>query len=140
MALNTAINTFNLEMAKKNNTLSAEEQAFMEDYLLNNSGSYESKTDNYLRFETDKKGLKIIEATPITKGLGKWTVAKVEPIDIDGNKPRVNIFVTNEETGIEIKFVLNNKNNLKIKGTNIEIRSKYMVNPPSWNIWIRKIQ
>ncbi|MBQ7202047.1 hypothetical protein IJS18_01500 [Candidatus Saccharibacteria bacterium] len=139
IALNKAINIFNSEMSKKNNILTGVEQSFMEDYLLNNSGSYESKNNNYIRFETDKNGSKIVEATPVIKGRGTWIVEKVKPIDINDDKSRINIFVINKETKTEIKFVLNNKNDFKIKGTNIKIRSKYMVNSPSWNVWIRKI-
>lgn len=137
-ALNHAVDIFNAEMSAKNYTLTESEQSFMEDYLLNNSGSYESKADNYMRFETDKNGSKIVEATPVIKGLGEWVVSKVNPINIEDDKSRVNVFVTNNKTGIEIKFVLNNKNDFKVKGTNIKIRSKYMVNSPSWNVWIRK--
>ncbi|MDO4889202.1 MAG: hypothetical protein Q4A25_00700 [Candidatus Saccharibacteria bacterium] len=137
-ALNHAVDIFNAEMSAKNYTLTESEQSFMEDYLLNNSGSYESKADNYMRFETDKNGSKIVEATPVVKGLGEWVVSKVNPINIKDDKSRVNVFVANNETGIEIKFVLNNKNDFKVKGTNIKIRSKYMVNSPSWNVWIRK--
>lgn len=136
VALDQAVDIFNAKMLAKEYKLTRSEQAFMEDYLLNNSGSYESKSDNYMRFETKKNSSKIIEAMPVVKGLGEWIVDKVKPVDVIDDKSRVTVFVTNSKTGVKIRFVLNNKNNFEIKGTNIEVPSKYMINSPSWNVWI----
>lgn len=137
--LNAAAESFNQTMSEKNYTLSPSEQAYMEDYLINNSGSYESKTENYLRFGTSPDGKKILLATPIQKGAGEWRVEPIEPLDFTTNpKARINVFLTNSETKTSIKFVLNNKNNFKLTPT-IKIPSKYMLNSPSWNVWIKSL-
>ncbi len=136
--LNRTIDRFNDHLEQQGNCLTIEQQSYMEDYLLNNSGSYESKTDNYLRFETNGSGSRIIESVPITKNLGKWAVLPVEKMGFENESARVIIIVKNEVTGVKIKFLLNNKNDLRVKNTNIKIRSKYLVNSPSWNVWISR--
>jgi len=138
--LNSAVNDFNKYLDSINYTLPKHEQLYMEDYLINNSGSFESRSNKYTRFETNKQGTKIVEIAPLKKGVGEWRVVKVDPIDISDDKPRVNVFVINEASRLKIKFTLNNKNDFHLKGIpGAKVRSKYMLNCPSWNVWIYQI-
>ena len=139
-ALNRAVEKFNQHMASLGFVLPKKNQEFMEDYLLNNSGSFESHSDCYMRFETSKDGSKIVPVASLKKGVGQWRVPNVNQIDINDDKSRVNVFAINEESKIKIKFVLNNKNDLKLKNIpGAKVRSKYMVNSPSWNVWIYQL-
>ena len=136
--LNSAVEEFNELMEKNGYVLSEESQMFMEDYLLNNSGNYDSHTKNYIRFEVNQKGTEINDVAIVQKGCGTWKVEKVEPVDFDRGKMRVNVFAQNDVTNLRIKFTLNNKNNLHIYNMGITIESKYMLNSPSWNVWIQE--
>lgn len=138
-AMNDSIEQFNEHLAAQNYVLTVEQQSYMEEYLLNNSGSYASHSENYMRFETTKNGDRIVEAVPIQKGVGKWKVVPVKTVSESAVKPRISVYVQNQTTGIEIKFILNNKNNYKSKSDGTKIPSKYMVNSPSWNIWIKHL-
>lgn len=132
--LNRAISDFNLAMKEKNWLLSKKEQEYLEDYLFNHSGSYESCNDGaYIRFGINKT--KMFVATPIEKERGYWQVLPVSQLDLDDEKSRVVIFAINPETHVKIKCVLNNKNNYHNKNLGV-IRSKYLVGPPSANIWV----
>ncbi|MDO5475299.1 MAG: hypothetical protein Q4F61_02850 [Candidatus Saccharibacteria bacterium] len=135
--LNQAATEFNKMMAKNNHKLSKESQEFMEDYLLNNSGDYASHTDNYIRFEVSKDGKDIDDVMLVKKGGGTWYVEDIALMDQSDKKPRINIIIHNDTTNLLIKFTLNNKNSLHLKNPPITVRSKYMVNPPSFNAWIR---
>ena len=137
-ALNAAVVDFNKLIAKSNYKMSLESQGYMEEYLLNNSGSRSSHTDSYIRFEVAKDGSDINDVALVEKGRGLWRVKKVLPMDSHDEKARINIFAYNDETNLEIKFTLNNKNDLHLPSSGIKIRSKYMLNSPSWNVWIRK--
>ena len=136
--LNSAAAKFNALMEKNDYILSPDSQVFMEDYLLNNSGDYDSHTNNYIRFEVNRGGTEINDVVLVKKGCGTWRVDKVNPIDPNDGKARINVFAQNNVTNLQIKFTLNNKNDLHIQNTNIKVRSKYMLNSPSWNVWIRE--
>lgn len=136
--LNKAATDFNELMARNGHKLSEKSQNFMEDYLLNNSGSYDSHTNNYIRFEVTKDGSDINDVMLVKKGCGSWRVEDIELMNPFDEKARINVFAYNDETNLQIKFTLNNKNDLHLKNSSIKIRSKYMLNSPSWNVWIRK--
>jgi len=136
--LNAAAVEFNELIAKNGYKLSRQSQEYMEDYLLNNSGSRSSHTDSYIRFEVSKDGSDINDVMLMEKGRGSWNIKKVIPMDPLDEKARINVFIYNIETNLQIKFVLSNKNNLDLPGSGIKIRSKYMLNSPSWNVWIKK--
>lgn len=138
-ALNNAVDIFNKIMSSNNYILTEQSREYMEDYLLNNSGSYESHSNNYIRFEVNKSGSEIKDVMLVKKGCGKWHVKEVHKLDPNDEKSRVNVFVYNEDTNLQIKFTLNNKNDLKLKN-GIKIRSKFMLNSPSWNVWINPLR
>lgn len=138
-SLNLAIDEFNNSIAE--HPLSKKAQTEMENYLLNNSGGYEERPGKYMRFETDKKGQKFVERAPVKKGAGEWQVKKIEPLDFKGGVQRVNVFIYNPSTKVRIKFLLNNKNNYKLKAKElpqgeVTVESKYMLGSPSWNVWV----
>ena len=136
--LNGAASDFNKLMAKNHHVLSKDLQEFMEDYLLNNSGSYDSHTDSYIRFEVNGDGTDIDDVALLQKGRGTWHVKDIALLDPANEDARINVFIYNDETNLQVKFVLNNKNDLTLKNSSIKVRSKYMVNSPSWNVWIRE--
>lgn len=136
--LNAAAKAFNSFIAQNGHKLSKASQAYMEEYLLNNSGNRESHTDNYIRFEVNKDGSKISDVMLVQKGIGEWIVDDINLLDPNDEKSRINIFVHNTATQLQIKFTLNNKNDLHLTNPAIDIRSKYMLNSPSWNVWIKK--
>lgn len=129
--LNEAIASFNRFSESKNYTLLAAEQSHMESLIINNSGNHTKTGDHYLKFVIDGSNMRDVKELPT--GLGRWTIDEVKPLS-DSVK-RVNIFVTNKTTHIQIKYTLNWKNNYKIPGVG-KVPAKLGLGSPSWNVWV----
>ena len=136
-SLNLAIDELNSQLKEQDFILSKEQQEYLEQLILNNSGDAKSKTEDYLRVEVKNDGSGFKKAIPVRSGVGEWRVEKIKHLDLLDEKSRVNIFVENDKTSVLIKFTLNNKNNKHLKEPEITIESKYMVNSPSWNVWVK---
>ena len=65
----------------------------MEGYLLNNSGSYDSRTDSYIRFEVNGDGTDIDDVALLQKGRGTWHVEDIVPLKSTDEDARVNVFI-----------------------------------------------
>ena len=129
-SLNEGIQIFNDFNKSKNWTLTKEEQNYMESEIINISGNGLYKYDYYLKFILN--GNNFSSFSHITTGVGNWIIQQVKFLD-DKTK-RVSVFIDNYDTNIEIKFVLNWKNNYNY--FNKTAKAKLGLGSPSWNIWI----
>ena len=130
--LNLAVDKFNEEQRNKNFKLTHAEQAYMEEEIINASGGANvSKTyDHYLKFVLD--GEDFSSFSRLTTGVGSWIVQSVNKLSDEVK--RVNIFVNNYDTNMQIKYVLNWKNNYPHNGESL--MAKLGFGCPSWNVWI----
>lgn len=132
-ALNEAVKVFNDYQQKKNNILLDEEQDFMEDYILNSSGGYGTKSSkNFIKFILEGSELKDFKHIPT--GIGHWIVQDVYPIS--SNCKRINVYVMNYDTNIQIKYTLNWKNNYFISELNKKVPAKLGFGSSNWNVWV----
>jgi len=128
--LNVAITEFNKYQENRNYTLTKEEQKFMEDEL-NTSGTSNTKGNYYLKFVL--KGNNLSSFGHLTTGIGSWVIQSVKPLY--SKVKRVNVFVKNYTTNIQIKYTLNWKNNYKYKN-GLRAAAKLGLKTPNWNVWI----
>ena len=128
--LNKGIKIFNEFNENKNWTLNKEEQKYMENTIINISGDGSIKYDYYLKFLLN--GDNFSSFSHITTGIGNWIIQKTK--FLDNNIKRVNVFIDNYDTNIEIKFTLNWKNNYKYQ--NKTAKAKLGLGSSNWNVWI----
>ncbi len=128
--LNNGIKIFNDFNKNKNWTLTKEEQDFMEENIINVSGDGKTKYDYYIKFLLNDSDFSSF--SHITTGIGQWIIQEVDYLSNDIK--RVNVFVRNYDTNVEIKYTLNWKNNYKYK--NIVAKAKLGFGSSSWNVWI----
>ena len=130
--LNNAVDEFNAEQKKKNFKLTQEEQDYMENIIINASGSsdFSDNYDYYLKFVLD--GEDFSSFSRMTTGVGSWIVQSVQKLSEDTK--RVNVFVNNYDTNTQIKYTLNWKNNYHYNGRSL--MAKLGFGSPSWNVWI----
>jgi hypothetical protein len=128
--LNEGVEIFNKHLSYNKFTLNHDQQDYMESLLFNNSGDIKNKNQKYIKFIL--KDNNFTESENLIKNVGFWVVKKVDKLDT--NNKRVNIKLNNNVTNIELKFVLNWKNNYKYKGKSLKASLGF--GSPSWNIWI----
>lgn len=129
--LNNPVDLFNKYIKNKNYTLSKNEQNFMENFIINNTGDGESKPKYYMKFLLEENQTNNMKLMP-TK-IGSWEIINVKKLD---NKiKRVNIFTINRTTNLQIKYTLNWKNNYKLSNDK-KVSAKLGIGSPSWNVWI----
>ena len=131
LSLNSATHSFNKISAGKNYTLTKGEQDYMESLIMNNSGNGHRTKDHYLKFIIEGDDMRDIKELPT--GLGYWNIDEVK--SLTESVKRVNIFVINKTTNIQIKYTLNWKNNYKINGRG-KVSAKLGLGSPSWNVWV----
>ncbi len=131
LSLNSATHSFNKISAGKNYTLTKVEQDYMESLIMNNSGNSYKTRDHYLKFVIEGDDMRNIKELPT--GLGYWNIDEVK--NLTEYVKRVNIFVINKTTNIQIKYTLNWKNNYKISGRG-KVSAKLGFGSPSWNVWV----
>lgn len=129
--LNDSIQKFNQHLEDINYKLDSTKQNYMENLIINNSGSDERTYNHFLKFIIKGDSMRDVDNLPT--GIGSWLIDKVN--FIDSNIRRVNVFVKNHETKIMIKYVLNWKNNYKYNG--ISYSAKLGFGTPNWNVWIK---
>ncbi len=129
--LNLAIKEFNEYQENRNYTLTKEEQEFMEDEILNTSGTNNTKGNYYLKFILDGDNFSSFGC--LTTGIGSWII---EPVNaLSANVKRVNVYVKNYDTNIQIKYTLNWKNDYKYKN-GLRASAKLGLKTPNWNVWV----
>ena len=130
--LNIAVDKFNAEQRSKNFKLTQAEQAYMEEEIINTSGgaNVSKKYDHYLKFVLN--GEDFSSFSHLTTGIGSWIVQSVNRLSDDVK--RVSVFVNNYDTNVQIKYVLNWKNNYPHNGE--ALTAKLGFGCPSWNVWI----
>lgn len=129
--LNTAIDRFNELNFGKNYTLTPGEQLAMEAVIINNSGDNRRQSDHYLKFIVEGTSFRDLKKLPT--GLGTWTILRVNKLDV--KTKRLNVFVINQTTKLQIKYTLNWKNNYQIPGIG-KVSAKLGFGAPSWNVWV----
>ena len=129
--LNNGIKIFNSTQKSKNYILTKEEQNFMEAEILNISGNTQTQKHFYIKFILD--GCNFSSFSCLNVGIGSWIV---EPVKYLSNKiKRVNVYVKNYDTNIQIKYTLNWKNNYKYTD-GIIADAKLGLKTPNWNVWV----
>lgn len=130
-SLNEAVEKFNNHYDSINRRLSAQAQEYMESVIINNTGDGNRDNTHLLRYIIEGSGFKEIKRIPT--GVGFWTVDSVKPLGDKVN--RVNIFVFNSTTNVQIKYTLNWKNNYRLPNGD-KVSAKLGLGSPSWNVWI----
>ena len=129
--INKAIKVFNKHIELQDSTLTSDQQKYMEQEIINNSGnSLKNYKDYYLKFTLT--GINFSDTKQIQTGKGYWIVQKAKTLNEDTR--RANIFVFNPETNTRIKYTLNWKNNYKSKS--VKFPAKLGFGSSSWNVWI----
>ena len=129
--INNAIKVFNKHIELQDSTLTSDQQKYMEQEIINNSGnSLKNYKDYYLKFTLT--GINFSDTKQIQTGKGYWIVQKAKTLNEDTR--RANIFVFNPETNTRIKYTLNWKNNYKSKS--VKFPAKLGFGSSSWNVWI----
>ena len=129
--LNEYISIFN--SSYNNKYLNDEQSGFLENNIINNSGSSKKLCKNYLKFVYVNNKYNCSE--PIIFQNHNW---RIEPIKyINNQNKRLKICLIND-LDEKIYFTLNWKNNYKIKGVG-EISAKCGLGCPSWNINVGKV-
>lgn len=138
-ALNEAVDEFNEFLSRKNYALSPDEQQYMESEVINTSGSSDhlKQYDHYVKFVLKRKKLQL--SSRISTGIGTWVVQPVKKVDKNSRAVRTTIFVINNDTQIQIKFVINWKNNLKHDDGSV-FNAKLGLDSFNWNIWVTPIK
>lgn len=131
LVLNEAIEKFNTFQESKNFTLTKEEQTFMENEILNTSGSNNTKGNFYIKFILDGENFSSLGC--LSTGIGCWIIDPVS--ELSPNIKRVNVYVKNYDTNIQIKYTLNWKNNFHYKN-GIVAPAKLGLSSPNWNVWV----
>lgn len=105
----------------------------MEDTILNTTGDGSFRGE-FMKFVLD--GSDFSDFKRIPTGSGYWTIDRTERID-GRDIVRCNVFVRNYETNVEIKYVLNWKNNYPLKGNRADkVSAKLGFGSPCWNVWV----
>ena len=129
--INRAIENFNAHTRNQNSTLTPEQQTYMEQEIINSSGSTSGSPHNH-RLKFILTGINLRDAKQIKTGEGAWMIQRVKKLD--NSIRRANVFVFNHQTNIQIKFTLNWKNNYK--SNNERFPAKLGFGSSSWNVWI----
>ena len=106
--------------------LSNDTVSFLEESVINNSGSSAYKCENYIKFGVNNNHYMVIDFQYF-----KGKIWKILPINID-NEKRINIKIKSDANEV-ITFVLNWKNDYNLKGHG-KFASKLGLGSPSWNI------
>lgn len=132
-AVNNAIDQFNAFNAARGFVLPSQNQEYMEDAILNTTGDGTFRGE-FMKFVLD--GCDFSDFKRIPTRIGTWTIDRTEKID-GRNIVRCNVFVRNYDTNVEIKYVLNWKNNYPLKGNRADkVSAKLGFGSPSWNVWV----
>lgn len=131
--LNGAIDAFNAFNASRGFVLPAANQRYMEKVVLNTTG--DGKFDGeFMKFVLDGDNFSDLKRIPT--GIGRWTIYRTERID-GRTVSRCNVIVRNYETNVQIKYVLNWKNNYSLRGNKQDkVPAKLGLGTPSWNVWV----
>ncbi|OYX42408.1 hypothetical protein B7Y94_03440 [Candidatus Saccharibacteria bacterium 32-49-12] len=129
--LNRAIDGFNQYYDDRNRRLSESAQEYMERVIINNTGDGSKDSTHLLRYIVEGDQFREIKRIPT--GHGYWMVKPVKPLG--PGVSRVTIFVYNSTTNVQIKFLLNWKNNYKLPNGD-KVSAKLGLGSPSWNVWI----
>lgn len=131
--LNKAINEFNGVQRANNFILPESQQALMEARILNATGRGDFH-GKFLKVELDGDEFEDLKTIPT--GIGKWIVEEVMPID-GVSVTRCNVFTRNYDTNVQIKYVLNWKNNYRLKKSpHDKVSAKLGLGSSSWNVWV----
>jgi len=103
---------------------------FIEQNIINNSGSSAYKCENYLKFGIVDDEFAIIDFQYF-RGR-KWTIM---PINIDDEK-RINVRIESDANEV-VTFILNWKNNYNLRGHG-KFASKLGLGSPSWNVTFKR--
>lgn len=135
--LNEAIDEFNDSQAKKNYILSNDERKYMESEIINASGNGDQlkQYDHYVKFVLKRKKFQL--SSRISTGMGSWIVKPVKKLDKNSPAVRATVFVINDDTKIQIKFVINWKNNFESEDGSV-FAAKLGLGSFNWNIWVTK--
>lgn len=128
-SLNKAIEKFNLNLPRQ---LEKSKQEIMEQEIMQSVGGVDNRV-NLFKFNITNDGCKYIKSFPTSEGT--WTILKVHYLD--DTVKRVNVFVYNETTNVQIKFVLNWKNNYDIPGIG-KVQAKLGFGSFNWNVWVKE--
>lgn len=129
--LNDVIFEFNQHLEDIGYKLDSSRQNYMENLIINNSGSNQKTNSHFLKFIIKGETMRDVDNLPV--GIGTWLIDKVHLID--SNVKRVNVYIKNHHTKIMIKYVLNWKNNYKYNGKSYP--AKLGFGTPNWNVWIK---
>lgn len=132
-AVNDAIDRFNEFNAARGFVLPKQNQDYMEDTILNTTGDGRFHGE-FMKFVLDGDNFSDFRRIPTR--VGKWTIDRTERID-GHDIVRCNVFVRNYDTNVEIKYVLNWKNNYPLRGNKSDkVSAKLGFGSPSWNVWV----
>lgn len=132
-AINEAIDAFNSLNENRGFVLPLANQEYMEKEILNTTGSG-GEQEEFMKFVLD--GETFDDFKKIPTGIGRWTIGRVHHVDgVDVS--RCNVYVRNYDTNVEIKYVLNWKNNHPLLGNVCDkVSAKLGFGTPSWNVWV----
>lgn len=132
-AINRAIDKFNSLNESRGFVLPRANQEYMEKEILNTTGSG-GEQDEFMKFVLDGEAFDDFKKIPT--GIGRWTIDRVHHVD-GRSVSRCNVFVRNYDTNVEIKYVLNWKNNHPLLGNvHDKVSAKLGLGTPSWNVWV----
>ena len=132
-AVNGAIDRFNAFNAARGFVLPEQNQIYMEDTILNTTGDGRFRGE-FMKFVLDGSDFSDFKRIPTR--IGCWTIDRTERID-GHDIVRCNVFVRNYDTNVEIKYVLNWKNNYPLRGNRDDkVSAKLGFGSPSWNVWV----
>lgn len=132
-AINYAVDRFNALNAERGFVLPHPHQVFMEKEILNTTGSGGVR-EEFMKFVLDGESFDDFKKIPT--GIGRWTIDRVKHVD-GAAVSRCNVYVRNYDTNVEIKYVLNWKNNHPLMGDkNDKVSAKLGLGTPSWNVWV----
>ncbi len=132
-AINSAIDRFNAFNAARGFVLPSQNQLYMEDTILNTTGDGTFRGE-FMKFILEGSDFSDFKRIPTR--IGTWTIDRTEKID-GHNIVRCNVFVRNYDTNVEIKYVLNWKNNYPLNGNHADkVPAKLGFGSPSWNVWV----
>lgn len=132
-AINGAIDKFNAFNENRGFVLPEQNQMYMEDTILNTTGDGSFRGE-FMKFVLDGNDFSDFKRIPTR--IGTWTIDRTERID-GCDIVRCNVFVRNYDTNVEIKYVLNWKNNYPLNGNRADkVPAKLGLGSPSWNVWV----
>lgn len=132
-AINGAVDAFNTLNESRSFVLPLANQEYMEKEILNTTGSG-GEQEEFMKFVLDGESFDDFKKIPT--GIGRWTIDRVH--HVDGSRvSRCNVYVRNYDTNVEIKYVLNWKNNHPLLGdVSDKVSAKLGLGTPSWNVWV----